>query len=193
MEKTSMESENSLNGVWDALLFATEAHGKQTRANGSPYILHPTRVMKLIYKVGMCPEMEVVRWKMMQAALLHDVMEDCGVNVHGLTDRFGAFVSGLVMELTQDKSLPRDERRRKMIEHCGSMSRHAQMLKLADRLDNMREMGSMSDKFIARYCAESRQMLKGMSGACPEFEAEIRGLISKHEAAEVESSLGGKA
>jgi len=86
-----------------------------------------------------------------------------------------------IQELTQDKSLPWKERRQKMIDHCGEMSATARLVKLADRLDNICDMGSMDRKFKTRYCKEARAMLKNMGGTCPEIEHELVERVTREE------------
>ncbi len=163
-----------------ALTFVMDLHKGQSRGNGDPYLLHLLRVSTTVLSLDMQPEYMVLRDKMGIAALLHDAIEDAesnGADPKFVADyidaTFGTFVLGIVKELTQDGSLPTAERRAKMVEHCGFMSQHAQIIKLADRLDNCREMKGMSNKFIARYLDETPRMLAQMKGACPRLEQQI--------------------
>ncbi len=74
----------------------------------------------------------------MIAALLHDTVEDVGVTREDLVERFGSEVAALVMEVTDDKSLPKEERKRLQIEHAPKLSVGAQTIKLADKISNLR-------------------------------------------------------
>jgi len=153
-------------------------HGQLRKYAALPYSLHPLRVAALVAGTDGPPGAD--RSACVLAALLHDTVEDTGWSVGEIREADGEGVASLVAELTQDKSLPKEERRRLMIAHCATMSPGAKWIKLADRLDNMREMDSMPLDFIERYCREAGEMLKGLSGACPPLEAEIRALIVRH-------------
>jgi guanosine-3',5'-bis(diphosphate) 3'-pyrophosphohydrolase len=95
---------------------------------------------------------------------------------------FGKEVAGLVGELTLDMSISAFDRKQLMLEQCSQMSLEAKIIKLADRLDNMRDnMGSLGEAFINRYCAEAEIMLKKMRGASPFLEEELMKIIQKHK------------
>jgi guanosine-3',5'-bis(diphosphate) 3'-pyrophosphohydrolase len=72
------------------------------------------------------------------AALLHDTVEDTGVTKEVLVGTFGSDVADLVMEVTDDKSLPKAERKRLQIVHASQISVRAQVVKLADKISNLR-------------------------------------------------------
>lgn len=170
-----------------AFRVAMLAHLGQTRADRkTPYVLHPLRVATIVMSVNI-PE-GVSRLVAVLVAILHDVLEDSGkgrgstkYSPQDMLDLFGEEVASVVLELTQDGSLPHAERRARMIAHCATMSRTAKLVKLADRLDNMRDMAHMPQDFVKRYCSEARQMLSAMEGACPELEAQIKQLVAKYE------------
>jgi guanosine-3',5'-bis(diphosphate) 3'-pyrophosphohydrolase len=153
-------------------------HGQLRKYAPLPYSLHPLRVAALVAGTDGPPGSD--REACLLAALLHDTIEDTAWTVPEIERDYGPAVASVVAELTQDKTLPKEERRRLMIAHCATMSPSAKWVKLADRLDNMREMGSMPPDFIERYCREASEMLKGLSGACPPLEAEIRARIEAH-------------
>ena len=156
---------------------AVKAHDQQRRKGvDEPYVVHPLRVAEIVSSVSLLAG--ISREHCIFAAILHDVLEDSEKFTRDDLQRdFGAEVAEIVEELTQDKKLPKAERRRQMLEHCGTLSPAAQVVKLADRLDNMREMNGLGEEFIQRYCKEAREMLKNMRGACPELEKEIARLI----------------
>lgn len=118
---------------------------------------------------------------MILAAVLHDTLEDTSVPEARLTELFGAQVASVVRELTQDKDLPKAERRQKMIHGCGQYSLEARVVKLADRWDNMTEMSSLGAEFIERYCQEARIMIENMKGSWPLAEEAIAKLIETNE------------
>jgi GTP pyrophosphokinase/guanosine-3',5'-bis(diphosphate) 3'-pyrophosphohydrolase len=128
--------------VRDAYKFADEAHLGQFRASGEPYITHPIAVAGL-----------VADWKLdaqaIMAALMHDAMEDCGVTKAELIERFGPHgrAGGRPDQAGQAAVLTREEGQaesfRKMLL---AMARDVRviLIKLADRLHNMRTMEAMA-------------------------------------------------
>lgn len=78
----------------------------------------------------------------MQAALLHDTVEDTDTTPEELVDRFGPIVARIVQEVTDDKSLPKQERKRLQVEHAPHCSRQAKLVKLADKLYNLRDLNA---------------------------------------------------
>lgn len=163
-----------------AIQMATLAHvGQQRKGSGDPYVVHPIRVAASLTDVSL--PAGVSRETCLLAAVLHDVLEDTALPREILRQEFGDEVVGVIEELTQDKSLPKPERRQQMLDHCGSMSAAARTVKLADRLDNMREMDGMGTEFIRRYCAEAKVMLAAMTGTCAELEHDLAEVITSHQ------------
>lgn len=164
-----------MENILKATRLAVQYHAGQTRKNnGTPYVLHPIRVAELVDAHAPRRMSGTFYWEdIVCAAMLHDTLEDTSLTYEQIVGEFGLWVADVVKELTQDKSVPWADRRRLMIEKCGSMSPAAKLIKLADRLDNMREMETMPDSFIDRYCAEARPMIAAMAGICPAIEAQI--------------------
>lgn len=77
-----------------------------------------------------------------QAALLHDTVEDTDTTLEELEDKFGAIVARIVQEVTDDKRLPKQERKRLQVEHAPRCSRQAKLVKLADKLYNLRDLNT---------------------------------------------------
>jgi guanosine-3',5'-bis(diphosphate) 3'-pyrophosphohydrolase len=135
-------SKAELKSIRDAYKFADEAHLGQFRASGEPYITHPIAVAGL-----------VADWKLdaqaIQAALMHDAMEDCGITKTELIERFGATTAELVDGLTKLDKLNFSTREEGQAESFRkmllAMSRDVRVIlvKLADRLHNMRTMSAM--------------------------------------------------
>lgn len=135
--------EDSLGCVLDAAHFAAEHHRAQRRksraddeAHQIPYINHPIRVAALLVHDGGVTDPVAI-----QAALLHDTIEDTIAKPHQLERRFGEAVMATVMAVTDDKSLPKAERKRLQIDHAPHMSPAAALVKLADKIDNLRDLG----------------------------------------------------
>ena len=140
--------------VRDAYRFADEAHLGQFRASGEPYITHPIAV------AGLCAE-----WKLdaqaIMAGLMHDAMEDCGVTKIELIERFGAPVADLVDGLTKLDKLQFSTREESQAESFRkmllAMARDVRviLIKLADRLHNMRTMDAMAPAKRTRIAGET--------------------------------------
>ena len=149
--------ESDIRRVRDAYRFADEAHLGQFRASGEPYITHPIAV------AGLCAD-----WKLdaqaIMAALMHDAMEDCGVTKIELIERFGAPTAELVDGLTKLDKLQFSTREESQAESFRkmllAMARDVRviLIKLADRLHNMRTMAAMSPPKRARIARETLEI-----------------------------------
>jgi (p)ppGpp synthase/HD superfamily hydrolase len=119
-----------------ALDFAAWAHSAQRRKGGAqePYINHLTEVARLVAQATGGKDESVV-----MAALLHDSLEDQSppVTYAMLVEHFGKRVAKIVREVTDDKTLPKAERKHLQIEHAPHMSRRAKILKIADKAANL--------------------------------------------------------
>ena len=135
-----------------AIEFATQAHKGQFRKyTGEPYITHPLAVMEIVKGVpGHTPEMLV-------AAVLHDVVEDTDVSLMEIQEEFGDAVSDLVLHLT-DISTPEDgnrlKRKRKDAEWYAQGSAQSQTIKVADFIDNTRDIAQNDPRFWEIYKME---------------------------------------
>ena len=120
-----------------AVDFAAEKHRDQRRkgADRSPYINHPIAVAKLLAQVGGLSDLPTL-----QAALLHDTIEDTKTTPDELEKEFGAEVRDLVVEVTDDKLLPKAERKRLQIKHAPHLSERARVIKIADKICNILDL-----------------------------------------------------
>jgi guanosine-3',5'-bis(diphosphate) 3'-pyrophosphohydrolase len=120
-----------------AVHFAADKHRDQRRkdAESSPYINHPIEVAETLARVGGISDLAAL-----QAAVLHDTIEDTETSVDELEEAFGAEVRDLVQEVTDDKSLSKQERKQRQIEHAPHLSDRAKMIKLADKICNTRDV-----------------------------------------------------
>lgn len=91
---------------------------------------------ELLTRIGGVTDVEVL-----QAAILHDTIEDTDTSRADLARHFGERVAALVMDVTDDKSLTKEERKRLQIEHARDLSRDAKLLKLADKISNVHDVG----------------------------------------------------
>ncbi len=123
--------------ILEAARFAAERHRDQRRkgASQAPYVNHPIEVAEVLARVGGVRDADVLA-----AALLHDTVEDTGTRPAEIEERFGAAVRRLVEEVTDDKSLDKEVRKQLQIEHAPKLSRGAKLIKLGDKIGNVREI-----------------------------------------------------
>ena len=128
-----------LNAV---LSFAVDCHKGQFRKDGkTPYIVHPLGVSSLIRKFIKQPVEDVSVTELMMVGYLHDVMEDCGLKLNDLRDRFGYKIANLVQELTNDvEQIKAQGKDVYIVNKMLKMSRPALIVKLCDRLDNLQDL-----------------------------------------------------
>lgn len=120
-----------------ARLFAAEAHEGQFRKGAAqePYITHLQEVADLVAGFGAPVEVVAAAW-------LHDTVEDCGISPETISARFGAEVAGLVAEVTDDKSLPKAERKAAQIRNAPGKSPGAALIKICDKISNVRAVAN---------------------------------------------------
>lgn len=140
-----------------AIEFATKAHkGAFRKGDGRPYIMHPVSVMMRVRSMKNSSN----AYLLAAAAVLHDTVEDCGVELMEIAEKFGFYVAALVEELTLDKSKYETIGKTKYLsQELTSMSSYALVIKLCDRLDNVEDMQTMDKVFIERYTQETKDIL----------------------------------
>ena len=123
--------------ILNAADFAAYKHRNQRRKDEekTPYINHPIAVARAISEIGNIEDPEVL-----VAALLHDTLEDTKTTPEELIDNFGERVCNLVQEVTDDKSLPKMDRKQKQIEHAKELSEGAALIKLGDKISNVTDI-----------------------------------------------------
>jgi guanosine-3',5'-bis(diphosphate) 3'-pyrophosphohydrolase len=123
--------------ILQALEFASVKHKDQRRkdAEASPYINHPIALAKVL-----CVEAGITDTKVICGALLHDTIEDTETTAEELQEHFGKVITKIVLEVTDDKNLPKSERKRLQIEHALHASKRAKLVKLADKISNLRDI-----------------------------------------------------
>ena len=120
-----------------AATFAAEKHSNQRRkdADASPYINHPLSLASTLANEGGVLDPVVIC-----TALLHDTIEDTQTTADELTAVFGEEITGVVLEVTDDKSLPKEVRKELQVEHALHISHAAKLVKLADKICNLRDI-----------------------------------------------------
>jgi guanosine-3',5'-bis(diphosphate) 3'-pyrophosphohydrolase len=161
--------------VLKAAYLAAQKHAGQRRkgAAAEPYINHLLEVAELVASALAEPDRNLVI-----AALLHDTVEDAEVTKEELVETFGSDVADLVMEVTDDKSLPKAERKRLQIVHASQISVRAQVIKLADKISNLRGiLGSPpADWSVERkreYFEWAKRVVDGLSAPNQMLKAEF--------------------
>jgi GTP diphosphokinase / guanosine-3',5'-bis(diphosphate) 3'-diphosphatase len=126
-----------------ALVFAADKHRNQRRkdANASPYINHPIALANILVNEGGITDINVLC-----GAILHDTIEDTETTKEELTQQFGEKITLIVLDVTDDKTLPKAERKLKQIEHASHASNEAKLVKLADKISNLRDILSSPPK-----------------------------------------------
>ncbi|MGF6764823.1 guanosine-3',5'-bis(diphosphate) 3'-pyrophosphohydrolase [Paraburkholderia sp. GAS33] len=126
-----------MHRIIQAIAFAAEKHRGQRRKDrdASPYINHPIALANVLAnEAGIEDESVLV------AAVLHDTIEDTDTSEEEMAQLFGQAVVDIVNEVTDDKSLPKAERKRLQIERASQASREAKLVKLADKICNLRDL-----------------------------------------------------
>ena len=156
-----------------ALHFSAQKHRDQRRKDhrGSPYINHPIEVAAVMATVGGVSDLTTLI-----AAILHDTIEDTQTTPDEVEQRFGREVRLLVEEMTDDKSLDKQVRKRLQIEHAQNASHRAKLIKLGDKICNVRDVtheppAGWSLERRCEYLDWTERVVAGCRGASAELEA----------------------
>lgn len=156
----------------DAISFAAHKHRNQRRKDveASPYINHPIALARVL-AVEAC----ITDEKTLLAAVLHDTLEDTETTFEELREHFGLKVAETVAEVTDDKSLPKGRRKQLQIEHAPHLSKRAKLVKLADKICNLRDVAAHPphDWPLARrrkYFDWAKEVIDGLRGTNRKLE-----------------------
>jgi (p)ppGpp synthase/HD superfamily hydrolase len=138
-----------------------------------PYINHLLEVASLVTKATNGTEPSVVI-----AALLHDAIEDRNISADTIASEFSQDVANIVLEVTDDKSLPKAERKRRQVESASKKSREAKLIKLADKTSNLRAVANSPalDWSVERrleYVEWAKSVVDGVRGTSPWLEQQF--------------------
>jgi len=179
--------DDSVGWILKAIRFSAEKHNAQRRkdAKSSPYINHPIQVAETLWRVG-----DVREVNLLVAAILHDTIEDTNTTKEEIKKEFGDEVLELVLEVTDDKSLPKQTRKQLQVEHVPRKSDKAKLLKLADKINNIRDIiksppGDWSLERRREYLLWTEKVVAGLRGVNPKLESLYDELL-----AEGKQSLG---
>ena len=164
-----------------ALYYAAEKHSEQKRkdAKASPYINHPIHVTEILWRIG-----EVRDGSLLLASILHDTIEDTDATPEEIKVEFGETVLNLVLEVTDDKTLPKEVRKQRQVETAPHKSPNAKMLKIADKISNVEDIISTppSDWSFERrreYLLWSERVVTGLRGVNEKLENHYDDLLAK--------------
>ncbi|APV52309.1 phosphohydrolase [Betaproteobacteria bacterium GR16-43] len=156
-----------------AIDFAAAKHRNQRRKDeeASPYINHPIALTQVLKVEAGVSDIDVLA-----AALLHDTIEDTETTAEELQREFGPRIAGIVAEVSDDTSLPKVERKRLQVEHAATLSREAKLVKLADKICNLRDMldAPPAKWDLARrkeYFEWAKEVVDNLRGTHPRLEA----------------------
>lgn len=165
-----------------AVAFAADKHRTQRRkdADASPYINHPIALANVLANEGGVTDVVVL-----SAAVLHDTIEDTNTTAEELTAIFGAKITATVLDVTDDKSLDKHVRKQRQIEHAPHISKEAKLVKLADKICNLRDVlasppADWSPERKQGYFDWAAKVVAGVRGVHPELEAVFDGLLARH-------------
>jgi (p)ppGpp synthase/HD superfamily hydrolase len=129
--------EEDVHQMMDAIHFAAEKHQTQIRKDQfhTSYLNHLLSVAHQLIDVGKVRNHEIII-----ASLLHDTLEDTTTSYQELISHFGKRVADFVQEVTDEKNLPKEERKRRQIESASLKSAGAAQIKLADKWDNLHDL-----------------------------------------------------
>jgi guanosine-3',5'-bis(diphosphate) 3'-pyrophosphohydrolase len=173
--------DDSVGLILKAIRFAAEKHSDQRRkdSKSSPYINHPIQVAEMLWTVG-----EVRENTLLVASILHDTIEDTATSPEEIREQFGEAVLALVLEVTDDKGLPKEVRKQHQIETASLKSHSAKLLKLADKICNVRDLidsppRSWSLERKQEYLLWTEKVVAGLRGASARLESHYDELLAR--------------
>lgn len=144
--------------IQEAVIFAWEKHFNQMRDGGNPYFVHLDRVTRIVAQYTQDEDV-------LTASLLHDIIEDTTTAYGDIEYRFGKRVADIVLQLTNDYSdnLEFKLKLEATKKHARNITiKEAKLIKLADRLDNLRDCYNWKASRQARYIVNTRALLEGL-------------------------------
>lgn len=171
--RSTIQARPDVGLILKAAAFAAERHRKQRRKDvgATPYINHPLALASLLANEGGIDDAEVI-----VAALLHDTIEDTNTTASELRDAFGARIAAIVEEVSDDQTLMYAERKDRQVERAPHISRAAKLVKLADKICNLRDVADNPphDWALRRrreYFDWAERVVAGLRGVHPALEA----------------------
>ena len=160
-------SDRDLGQIIMALEFSAFKHRNQRRKckDKLPYINHPIEVLGILWRIGLVRYIPILI-----AAILHDILEDTDTKPEEISSRFGQEVLNIVLEVTDDKSLPKEERKRLQIENAPNKSTEAKLVKIADKISNITSWPDWPKERFVEYLDWTEEVMKGLKGTNLELD-----------------------
>ncbi len=172
---------DEIGRILAAAKFAAERHTDQRRKGerSEPYINHPLKVAEMLRSLGAVKDVEIII-----AALLHDTIEDTETTLSELEELFGPGVRSIVVEVTDDKSLPKARRKELQIEHAPHLSPAAKQIKLADKTANIADVAfapapDWSLERRSEYLRWAEAVVAGLRGCNDKLEVNFDAVLQK--------------
>jgi len=184
---TAFQKEKSMTAqeievICSGVNFAAEKHRFQTRKNKekTPYVSHPIGVAYNLMDVGGIRETSVII-----GALLHDTVEDTQTTFEEIENQFGKQVASLVREVTDDKSLAKEARKRLQVINASHKSKGAAQIKLADKLFNLNDLYNnpppdWTQTRIDRYYEWAQSVIDRLPEANEKLRCAIEEIINQY-------------
>lgn len=166
----------------EALAFAARAHGDQrVPGTGFPYVTHVVSVAMEVMAAAREDPFDADL--AVNCALLHDTLEDTGVQAEEIARTFGDRVLAGVRALTKDAALPKPERMSDSLRRIAGEPREVAIVKLADRITNLQwPPPAWTPEKRSAYREEARQILAALGGACAPLAGRLAGKIDAYGA-----------
>ena len=171
----------SIENILKAADFAAKKHRDQRRKDpqSTPNIHHPIGVANSLANEGGIRDPVVL-----QAALLHDTVEDTDTTLDEIEEHFGKAVRDVVNEVTDDKNLPKEERKRLQVVNAPKKSKEAKLVKLADKLYNLRDLDrvvpeSWTEERAQQYFVWASYVIHGLKGTNEALETLLDEVLDK--------------
>ncbi|MFC1509123.1 HD domain-containing protein [Candidatus Omnitrophota bacterium] len=169
-----------ISAVFKALSFAALKHSSQRRKDKSatPYINHPIDVAYILWEIGKVRDLDIIT-----AAILHDTLEDTDTTAEEIDAQFGVKIRKIVEEVSDDKNLPKEERKQYQIDHTDGLSFSARNIKLADKICNIEDLiesppVDWSEERMIDYAVWGYEVVKKLKGTNLKLERFFEGLYS---------------
>ena len=173
--------EESTGLILKAIHFAAEKHSGQRRkdAEASPYINHPIQVTEILWSIGGVRDITLLL-----ASILHDTIEDTDVTPADIKAEFGEEVLALVLEVTDDRSLPKEVRKQRQVETAPHKSNRAKLLKIADKISNVQDIihtppRDWSLERRQEYVLWTERVVAGLRGVNKQLESRYDDLLAE--------------
>lgn len=167
--------------ILSALQFSAEKHKDQRRkgANAAPYINHLIQVAEILWTVGKVRDVTLL-----VGSILHDTIEDTDATPEEIRAKFGEDVLALVLEVTDDRSLPQKQRKQLQVETAPYKTPNAKLLKIADKISNVQDIITSPPKDWSlerkrEYLQWSERVVAGLRGVNEDLERYYDDLSSK--------------